>query len=340
MQNSREGKYEMRKIPTSLFFLLLSALTAVPVVAQGPPAAASASAPGELQKKVEAYLRNLYAWGTEYKVTIGAPAESEVPGFYKVTVDVALGDQAETGIAYISKDGRHFIQGEILDLGRSPFDDNRAKMKLEGAPSRGPANAPVVVVDYSDFQCPTCKRYHETVRQIAPKYPNVRFVFKNYPLGQVHPWSELAAAAGVCANKQSAAAFWTLHDLLFDNQESITAESAFQRILEFVAQAGLNAAALTPCIAAEDTKAAVAADLAEGRALRVANTPTVFVNGRRIVGGEPGLLVQFIDFELAKSGATPASPPRPQPGTSAPATPGTPPAQLGKSTPPPPPKRP
>jgi protein-disulfide isomerase len=155
------------------------------------------------------------------------------------------------------------------------------------------------VVEYSDFQCPSCRQLYQTLRTIVPNYPRVRFVFKDFPLTQVHPWAMIAAIAGRCAYEQNHEAFWKLHDSIFDNQQVISPENVRQKMVDLAGQAGLDTNVFTACMASPRANQAVMENVKEGQALKVANTPTVFVNGRRIIGGDRGLLEQYIQYELA-----------------------------------------
>jgi protein-disulfide isomerase len=222
-----------------------------------------------------------------------------------VNVEVTTGGQSESGVVFISHDGRYLLRGELFDTSVDPFAPSRSQMRLDANPSKGPADARVTVVEYSDFQCPHCRELHQTLRVIHPLYPQVRFVFKDFPLTQIHPWAMTAAVAGRCAFEQNADAFWAVHDAIFDNQDSIKPEDAWQKMIEFSTQAGLQPDAFRVCMTSPEAKEAVQRNIEEAKALKVANTPTVFVNGRRVVGGDRGLLEQYINYELAASAANP-----------------------------------
>lgn len=265
-------------------------------------AVAQSAPPGELAQKVEQFVRTLFALGPEFAVRAGAPAASPVEGFQQVPVTIIVGEQVNELLFYVSRDGRHIFRGELYELGADPFAAVRRRITLGHAPAKGPADARVVVVEYSDFQCPSCRALHNALRQIVPRYPQVRFVFKDFPLEQIHPWAMTAHIAGRCAFQQSAEAFWRVHGLIFDQQDRITPANAWQTMLDFAGQAGLDTSAFRACMASDAARQAVAASVTEGQELRIANTPTVFVNGRRIVGGDPNLIVQYIEYELTAVG--------------------------------------
>ena len=283
---------------TALFALSLVIPTAG---AQQPPAAAAATAAsGQLpiQKNVEAYLRNLYAFGADTIVKVAAPKDIGVEGLQEVDVVVKVGENEQTGKVYVTKDGKYMFRGELSELAKDPLAEARAQLQTKDAPSLGPANAPVTLVEFSDFECPVCRGLHDALRGLLPNYPQVRVVFKDFPLEQIHPWARTAALAGRCAYQQSPAAFWKMYDLIYDGQELISAENAYGKMTDFAAQSGLNADAFKACMASPEAGAAVDASRANGIQLEVGSTPTIFVNGRRVVGADARTLEQYIRYEL------------------------------------------
>ena len=179
---------------------------------------------------------------------------------------------------------------------------------MDGRPFKGPANASVVVVEYADFQCPSCRQLYDVLKQVVPLYPQVKFVFKDFPLDQIHPWARNAANAGYCALQQNPAAFWKIHDRLFETQATITAENHWQKLQDFATEAGLESGRFRLCLTDPATKAAIDASIAEAIKLRIANTPTMFINGRRVVGGNREQLEQILQFELEAAKTSPATP--------------------------------
>jgi protein-disulfide isomerase len=254
--------------------------------------------PAQLKQRVESFVRKLFAMGSAYRVTAGEPKEATLPGFYEVVVEVAIQDSRDQAVMYISKDGRIVVRGEVYQAEGDLFAATKAQMKLDGQPFKGPADAEVVVVEYADFQCPSCKQLYEALKQVVPLYPRVKFIFKDFPLDQIHPWARNAAAAGRCAYQQRPPAFWKLHDLLFENQASITAANHWQTLQDFAGKVGLDTAAFRTCLSAPATKAYVDESIQEAIRLRIANTPTVFINGRRVVGGGREQLEQILQYEL------------------------------------------
>lgn len=173
-------------------------------------------------------------------------------------------------------------------------------------PSRGPANAKVTIVEFSDFQCSFCKLATETVKTLMARYPqDVRLVYAHFPLPN-HPWAEPAAVAATCAAQQNADAFWSLHDTYFADQRAFTPENVLARSKPVVANSSMDAAAWEDCASNEQSAqyqmalAAVKNQTALGEQLGVTGTPGFFVNGRFINGNQPiPVFVEAIDAALA-----------------------------------------
>lgn len=292
-----------RAVAQGVFALFLAA---IPCAAQSAPAPARASAPaepraeqGQLLKVSEAFVRELFAWGPDVKVKLGPLGPSAAADFYVVPIEVTLNNQTESGEVYVSKDGKTLLRGDIYDMSADPFAANRAKIHLDGNPSKGPANARVTLVEFSDFECPHCRQLYEALKTIEPRYPQVRIVYKDFPISQIHPWAETAAIGARCAFEQSPAAFWKVHNAIFENQDLLSAENVWEKIVGYAADAGLNGDAFKACLASPDAQKAVEANRAEGVALGISSTPSVYINGRPLIGGDAAMLEQYIDYELA-----------------------------------------
>ena len=163
-------------------------------------------------------------------------------------------------------------------------------------PSEGKADAPVTVVEYSDFQCPFCLRVMPTLKQLRTKYGDrMRLVWKDFPLAQIHPQAFVAAQAGNCAREQGK--FWEYHDKLFANQGALQPDA----LKKYAAEVGLDAAKFNQCLDSSKYEARVQEALANGNRLGISSTPTVYVNGRMINGAQPiEVFESVIDEELAR----------------------------------------
>ncbi len=260
-----------------------------------------------MQKNIEAYLRHLYAFGPDVLLVVEPPKATPVEGLLETTIDVTISGNKETVKFYVSKDGKFLFRGELSDMSKDPLAENRTQMQLNDAPSLGNPNAAVTLVEYSDFECPVCRNLHDALRGMLPNYAGkVRVVFKDFPIEQLHPWARTAAIAGRCAYQQDPKAFWKMYDLIYDNQEIISAATAWTKMMDYAGQSGLDADSFKTCMAGPEAGAAVNASRANGQQLDVNSTPTVFVNGRRMVGADAHLLEQYINYELAqqKTGKT------------------------------------
>lgn len=265
------------------------------------PGGSAASLSPQLAQAVEAYIRETFAFGKAFQIHFGPPKDALISGFYEVPVEVIFQERTQAAIFYVSKDGSILIQGTVNRIAADPYAENRKLLNVADSPTIGPASAAVTVYEFSDFECPHCKVFADSLKDITPKYPQVRFVYKNFPLEQVHPWSLNAALAARCAFQTSNDDFWKISDAIFQNQSTLTAADATQHFKEYAVAAGVPAASYDACIANPATKAAVDKDIALGNALEIGSTPTLFVNGRPLPGGEPQVLEQSIEYELEKA---------------------------------------
>jgi protein-disulfide isomerase len=263
-------------------------------------ASPASAAPTQTQKNIETYIRKMYAFGPDVGVTVGPLKESAVEGILETTIDVLIEGNKESVKFYASKDGKFLFRGEMSDITKDPQAEIRAKIQMNDAPMLGDPKAPVTLVEYSDFECPVCKSLHDVVRAILPTYAGkVRVIFKDFPIEQIHPWARTAALAGRCAYQQEPNAFWKMYDQVYDTQDLISAANAWTKMADYAAASGLNAVTFKSCMASPEASDAVNASRDNGLLVEVTSTPTIFVNGRRMVGADQRLLEQYIKYELA-----------------------------------------
>lgn len=168
-------------------------------------------------------------------------------------------------------------------------------VSLDDDPVLGDADAPVTIVEFSDFECPFCSRFRQqTFDQIVDNYgDDVQIVYRDFPLSQLHPHAQASAEAAECADDQGA--FWEYHDLLFANQAALDDDS----LIGYADQLGLDVDKFTECFESGKYTDEVLADLNEGISYGVTGTPTFFINGVRLVGAQPyAAFEQVIDEEL------------------------------------------
>jgi len=221
--------------------------------------------------------------------------------FYSILVVLAFVVGILTGYVIW---GRSSIQTQTAAQGpivqapavTQPPQFTRYDVPSDGFPSLGPADAPIVIVEFSDFQCPFCKRfYDETYQQLLSAYPGkIRFVYRHLPLTSIHPEAFPSAEASMCANEQNA--FAEYHDKLFENQDRLGRELYTQ----IASDLNLDTATFEDCLNTEKYKDLVQQDSDFALNLGVQSTPTFFINGLAIVGAQPlEAFKQVIDKELA-----------------------------------------
>src|SRR5260370_15564223 len=207
------------------------------------PSGGARAAPSQSQKEIEAYLRNLYAFGPDVKLMVGPLRESPVAGLQETNIDVTIGENKQAVKFYVSQDGKFLLRGELSDLTKDPLADNLAQIRINDSPALGDPKAPVTIVEYSDFECPVCRSLHDVLRGMLPTYgAKIRVVFKDFPLDQLHPWARTAAIAGRCAYQQDPNAFWKVYDLIYDNQDIISASNAWTKMTDYAEQTHLDLA--------------------------------------------------------------------------------------------------
>ncbi len=250
----------------------------------------------------EAYVRHLFVWPEQIKVDISDPEPAPLPGYSAVKVRGSMGDRSQEETFYISKDGQNIIRGAVYNVNQNPFKPELDKLNTGLQPSEGTPGAPVVLVEFSDFECPYCRQEAKILEDnLLKSYPTqVRLYFLDFPLDSLHPWAHAAARVGRCIFHQSQAGFWAWHDWIFEHQQEVTAENLRAKALEFAKTLqGVDVAQLTKCIDAQESEPDVQRTIAEGNALNVNQTPTIFVNGRRIPGVlDWNVLKSVIDYEI------------------------------------------
>ncbi len=172
----------------------------------------------------------------------------------------------------------------------------RYDIPTEGFYSLGPADAPITIVEFSDYQCPYCERWHTQVyNQLMAAYPGkIRFVYRNLPLTQIHPQAMPAAEAAMCAGEQNA--YWQFHDRLFNNQDLLGDDFYSQVATDL----GLDMTTFNQCRETHKFQSTIQADMDFAIGLGVQSTPTFFINGLAMVGAQPlSSFTQLIDKELA-----------------------------------------
>ncbi len=236
------------------------------------------------------------------KVKETTPAD--VSGYYEANksrigrpLDSSLSAQI---LQYLKKENAKEARAAFLDRLKRDYavtetlQPLRMNVDAPGSPSRGPENAPVTLVVFSDFQCPFCASVNNTLQQVLAKYgKQVRLVYRNFPLSQIHPDAERAAEASLCAAEQGR--FWEMHDLLLAQQGQLKENDLKAK----AAQVKLDTAAFAACLSSGRTADKVKRDQMDGYRAGVTGTPAMFINGRFLSGAVPlADIAKIIDEEL------------------------------------------
>jgi protein-disulfide isomerase len=286
-------------IPLALVLLNFAALPQVKSKTTTPAAShnsGEAALPSE--ETVNAFLQQTFGYDSQLTWKIVSIRPSKAEGLAEVNVQMTSPQGQGGQKFYVSTDGKHALVGEILPFGPHPFEETRLELKKRvTGPSRGPSDAPVMIVEFSDLQCPHCKEANPTIERLLKEEPNVHFVLQSFPL-PMHNWAAKAAAYGDCTAKLSNDAFWKFVDTVYEAQADITAENADQKLTELADKAGVKGADVAACSTQSETQAHVEASVKLGQSLDVNSTPTLFINGRPIgVGGNNyDLLKMIVDY--------------------------------------------
>ncbi|MCC6849400.1 MAG: DsbA family protein [Deltaproteobacteria bacterium] len=267
--------------------LAAAACNAPPSETAKPGAPAPSPRPEEVAGRIEEYFAKSVTPGITLKASGIVP--SQVPGWNKGTLDVDANGAKQSIPFLVSPDGKYFISGEVTDLTVDPLQATLAKIDLQGRPFRGPADAKVTIVEFSDFQCPFCSRAYQILEeQVMPAYEGkVRLFFKHLPLKSIHPWAEGGALAAECAAEQSAAGFWAMYHALFKAQRDLNLDNVKAEVAAFAKRAGLDETRFAQCYDRKEPLPRIEKDLAEAAAVGANSTPTFFINGRRLEGAQP-----------------------------------------------------
>jgi protein-disulfide isomerase len=240
--------------------------------------------------------------------------EKEIDDFYKVNKARLRGDEAT-----VRQQIRTVLQQQKLTERQDAFlgalrEKAKIVVRLEppaaarvdvsvaGAPVRGAPNAPVTVVEFSDFECPFCKQASGTVAKLMEKYSGrIKLVYRDLPLEAIHPLARQAAEAAQCA--RDGGKFWEYHDVLFAQSPKLSPDD----LKRYAREVGLDAKKFDACLGGGAKAAAVQKDIDEGNALGITGTPAFFINGRLVSGAQPiEAFSRVIDDELARTNAVAA----------------------------------
>jgi protein-disulfide isomerase len=285
------------------------------------------SAPPEIAQPVERHVRAHYSLPPEMKVLVGPIRPSEFPSYDALTVTLDNSGKKQELDFLLSKDRKTLVRMSKMDLTKDPYAEIMKKIDVTGRPTRGNKDAKVVAINYDDFQCPFCSRMHQEIfPTIFKEYGDrVLFIYKDFPLEEIHPWAIHAAVNANCLAAQNNDAYWDYADYLHANQRSIGGArdnqlAELDKLAGFEAQRrNLDTTKLQACLKTQDEKG-VRASMQEADNLGVSATPMMFVNGQKVDGAvPPDTLRAVLDRALKDAGVAPpdhksaAEAPNPQP---------------------------
>ncbi|HEU5457255.1 MAG TPA: thioredoxin domain-containing protein [Terracidiphilus sp.] len=301
------------------------------IVASAGCKAQPSSAPGDLSfnRRVELLVRSKYNVPQDYSVAVGTPSPSSITGYETLPITIGHGGHSSIANFLISSDHKTLARMETFDL------DNMAALHIpiDGRPIRGNPDAKVTIINFDDLECPYCARMHQSLFPgTLDHYKGlIRFVYKDFPLTEIHPWAMHAAVDANCLAAQDGTAYWDYVDYLHSHGEEVTGTdrnlshslATLDRIArQQAATSKLDAAKLDACLAKQD-ETSIKAETAVGDSLGIDGTPALFINGERVSGAIPrDQLWMVIDRALRAAGeqppaqppAAPAAPPAGQTG--------------------------
>jgi protein-disulfide isomerase len=270
------------------------------------------SAPPDIARVIERQVRAFYSIPSDVKVLIGPFKPSDFANYDAVTITFDNGEKKQDYDFLLSKDHKTLARLTKLDLTKDPYAEVMKKIDVKGRPTRGNKDAKVVVISYDDFECPFCSRMHQTLfPQMLKEYGDrVLFIYKDFPLVEIHPWATHAAVDANCLAGQSNDAYWDFTDYIHANQKDVNSEKG--RDAQFAAidkqallqgqKRNLDVTKLQSCIKAQNQDA-VKASMQEGEKLGVNATPVLYVNGEKVDGAVPlEELRAVFDRELKQAG--------------------------------------
>jgi len=273
-----------------------------------------------LNRRIEVMVRSQFNVPQDYNVVIGTRSPSKIAGYDTLPVTLSRGAKSTSVNFLLSTDGKTLARLETFDLAKNPA----LNIDVAGRPIRGNPAAKVTVINFDDLECPFCARMHQSLFPATmERYKDkVRFIYKDDPLTELHPWAMHAAVDANCLAAQNGDAYWTYVDYLHSHGEEVTgqdrnASKSFATLDRIARQqatlAKLDTTTLDACMAKQD-ETQVRASAKEADSLGVEGTPALFVDGERINGAVPEeQLWLVIDRALRAAGeeppaSTPAAP--------------------------------
>ena len=291
-EHKKTKKISVWKIIT----VVLAALLIISIFTSG----FSSFTKGVSKKQAEEKVLNFLKGGILSQATVFITNIEDTNGLYKLTLDV----NGQEYPSYLTKDAKLLFPIGAIDITQKPDSTQtpqepsqeieKVDVSLDDDPMKGDENAPVTIVEFSDFQCPFCGKVEPTVKQILDIYKGkVKLVYRDFPLNS-HEFAQKAAEASECADEQDK--FWEYHDKLFENQDALTIED----LKKYASGLELDTVKFNDCLDSGKYESEVQKDFEDGQKYGVSGTPAFFINGKLISGNQPfSVFQQIIEGELA-----------------------------------------
>jgi protein-disulfide isomerase len=294
----------LMKLYLSIALMLVTLAGAQQKPATSQPAAKPLTATGlPSQETVNAFMQKMFGYDSSVTWEVVSIRPSSIAGISEVNVILKNPQGQQNTKLYVAADGQSALIGEIIPFGSDPFAAARTALeKGINGPSRGQADAPVTIVEFSDLQCPHCKEAQPTIDKLMSEEKNARLVFQNFPL-QSHDWAAKAAAYADCIGRSSNDAFWKFMQGVYDAQSDILTTNADEKLTALADKSGVKGTDIAACAAKPETASRVEHSVALGKSVDVTGTPTLFINGRKIanLAGLPyDMLRQLVEFAAKK----------------------------------------
>ena len=250
----------------------------------------------DMTQRIERQVRATYSIPANVKIVLSPLKASEFANYDALTITFEGPDKKQNYDFLLAKDHNTLVRLVKLDLSKDPWAETMKKIDVKGRPVRGKADAKVVVVNYDDFQCPFCSKLHQTLfPDLLKEYGDrVAFIYKDFPLSDIHPWATRAAVDANCLAAQSNDGYWDFADYMHANQRDTNSQRGREEQFAAVDKAAMQQAQkhsldltkLQACIKAQNEDV-IKSSLKEGEGLGVSATPTLFVNGQELDGAVP-----------------------------------------------------
>jgi protein-disulfide isomerase len=243
-----------------------------------PPAPASLPTTEE----VDSFLYRMFGQDPNVTWSVLNISATDSPGVAHVVVRIA-NQQAPIHL-YVLPGGKNAIVGELIPYGADPFAPARKTLELNAKGStKGQTAATVTLVEFSDLQCPHCRTAQPIIDRLISEMPNTKLIFQPFPL-PMHKWATKAASIGECVAQQKQSAFWDYVDAVFQAQSEITDTNADEKLSQIASASGVDGAKAATCAESPQIYAKVLQSIELGKSVGVNATPTLFINGRKVLG--------------------------------------------------------